>query len=210
MFSDDRGHKGRRNTKEEILNTSIELFSEYGISAVSIRDITKRVGINESSLYNHYKNKDEILKVIIGKFRHDFGRAFSADAGDLRSRMEGIGPEVFFQHHVLDLRDRMSPTVQKIWKIIYLEMFRDKRVRDFFVNEALKVSSSFYEKVFEIMAEKGLIKAGDARLLADEFNFGFMAMQIENMLLKTDNRDIDENVKRLFAHIRFICAAAVK
>lgn len=208
MEKENDVEKNKKNTKERILDASIELFSEHGISAVSIRDITKKVGINESSLYNHYKNKSEILDVIIDKFRQDFGRAFSKNAGDLDSRLEGIGPEVFLQHHVLNLRDRMTPAVFKIWKIIYMEIFRDKRVRDFFVNEALKVSSEFYEKVFGIMAERGLIKARDPKLLADEFNYAFMGLQIENMLLKTDSEDITENVKRIFAHIGFLCSAA--
>ena len=50
-------------TKERILDVSLELFSQRGYSAVSIRDICKGVGIKESSVYYHFENKQNIFDV---------------------------------------------------------------------------------------------------------------------------------------------------
>ena len=52
-------------TKDKILDASIDLFSEHGYDGVSIRRIAGEVGIRESSIYNHYPNKQSILKAIL-------------------------------------------------------------------------------------------------------------------------------------------------
>jgi Transcriptional regulator len=49
------------DTKENILEVALNLFSQKGYSGVSIRDICKEVGIKESSIYNHFKSKQDIF-----------------------------------------------------------------------------------------------------------------------------------------------------
>lgn len=56
------------DTKERILETSIEMFSESGYSDVSIRDIAGTVGIKESSIYYHFKSKQDILDTLVRKY----------------------------------------------------------------------------------------------------------------------------------------------
>ncbi len=41
------------------------MFSIKGYDAVTIREIASEVGIKESSIYNHFKNKQDILNKII-------------------------------------------------------------------------------------------------------------------------------------------------
>lgn len=52
-------------TREKILYEALSLFSIKGYDAVTIREIASAVGIKESSIYNHFKNKKDILNKII-------------------------------------------------------------------------------------------------------------------------------------------------
>ncbi len=52
-------------TREKILETAIDLFYQVGFVKASIRDIAKKVGIAKSSVYVHFKKKDDILFQII-------------------------------------------------------------------------------------------------------------------------------------------------
>ncbi len=52
-------------TKEQILEEALKLFSVKGYDAVSVRDISRAVGIKESSLYYHFKNKQDIFDTIV-------------------------------------------------------------------------------------------------------------------------------------------------
>ena len=52
-------------TREKIIYEALSLFSVNGYDAVTIREIASAVGIKESSIYNHFKNKQDILNKII-------------------------------------------------------------------------------------------------------------------------------------------------
>ncbi len=45
--------KKEKNTKEKIFEASIDLFSEKGFDAASMREIAEMVGIKKASLYSH-------------------------------------------------------------------------------------------------------------------------------------------------------------
>lgn len=51
-------------TKDKIIHASIELFNKRGISNVTLRDISEKVGISIGNLAYHYKNKDFIIEEI--------------------------------------------------------------------------------------------------------------------------------------------------
>lgn len=52
-------------TRENIYLTAVRMFAERGYSAVSVRDIAESVGITAAAIYNHFKNKEEILEEVI-------------------------------------------------------------------------------------------------------------------------------------------------
>lgn len=194
--------QGRKNTKEKILEAAIELFSERGVSAVSVRDITKAVGIKESALYNHYKSKDALLDDILEKFMNEFGkRTFSEDK--IESQLNELGPELFLNNCILDLREKLTPTVQKMWKIVYMEQFRDQRARNFVIHEIMNRPAAFYEKAFRLMLEKEMIRPLDPKLLSDEHSYALLSMSYEHMLLRTDGKDTLPVIKKMFAHCKF-------
>ena len=55
-------------TRQKIIDSAIELFSSKGYTETSVRDIALAVGINASSLYNHFKSKEEILRHLLESF----------------------------------------------------------------------------------------------------------------------------------------------
>lgn len=65
----------RKNTKETIRKTALQLFSVHGYDGVSIRDIAKVVGIKESSIYKHYSGKEALLSAIVDYHSHVYEEA---------------------------------------------------------------------------------------------------------------------------------------
>ncbi|HHU06103.1 MAG TPA: TetR/AcrR family transcriptional regulator [Clostridiales bacterium] len=55
-------------TTEQILNAAADLFARNGYDGVSVRQIAKNAGIKESSLYNHFKSKADILETLFDEF----------------------------------------------------------------------------------------------------------------------------------------------
>jgi len=50
-------------TKEEILKHSYELFMRFGIRRTTMDDIAKSLGISKKTIYEHYRDKNEIVEV---------------------------------------------------------------------------------------------------------------------------------------------------
>ena len=50
------------NTNEDIILKTLELGHEKGLANVSILDIATATGLRKSSLYSHFKSKDDIIQ----------------------------------------------------------------------------------------------------------------------------------------------------
>ena len=53
------------DTRQVLLDEARQLFSERGYSAVSMRDIAGSVGLQQSSIYNHFDGKQSILMELL-------------------------------------------------------------------------------------------------------------------------------------------------
>ena len=53
------------NTKQEILEAALKLFSVQGFEATSISQIANAVGIRKASLYSHFESKQAILDALV-------------------------------------------------------------------------------------------------------------------------------------------------
>lgn len=53
--------KQKRNTREEILDVALSLFSTKGYDATSLSDISLMLGVSKAALFKHFDSKEEIL-----------------------------------------------------------------------------------------------------------------------------------------------------
>ena len=57
-----------KNTKEKIITEAARLFMKQGFVGTSVVDIGNAVGISASSLFSHFKSKEEIYKCTVEKY----------------------------------------------------------------------------------------------------------------------------------------------
>jgi AcrR family transcriptional regulator len=55
----------RKQKKELIMETALELFAESGFHATSMSQIAKKAGISKGLTYNYFESKNEILEEIL-------------------------------------------------------------------------------------------------------------------------------------------------
>ena len=63
----------------EIIDTSINLISQKGIQGLTIKNISKEIGISEPAIYRHFENKISILIAILNSFK-EMGEMLSSMA----------------------------------------------------------------------------------------------------------------------------------
>ena len=62
----------RGNTKEQILDAALDLFSVQGYEATSIAQIADAVGLRKASLYSHFASKQDILDTLVDELTRQF------------------------------------------------------------------------------------------------------------------------------------------
>ena len=54
-------------TREKLVDALLEIVSSEGMQAASVRKITGKAGCNEAILYQHFRNKDEMLREVFAE-----------------------------------------------------------------------------------------------------------------------------------------------
>lgn len=194
----------KKSTKEKIFDVSIDLFSQKGFDAVSVREIAREVGIRESSIYNHYKNKEAILDAIIDYFMSELVSS-SPPEEEMEKLMET--PELFFEVGGRAFFERMSaPKNEKIWRIISIELYHNEKIRNFYKTVLLEEPINAWEKNFTKMIEKKVIKPVDPKILAYEYFYFAIYLFFEYFILKYDENENFMNIvwERISNHAKFL------
>lgn len=55
-------------TKKKVFLAAAKVFAENGYQGASMREVAKEAGIQASSIYNHYKNKESIMNELVAYY----------------------------------------------------------------------------------------------------------------------------------------------
>ncbi|MTI94700.1 MAG: TetR/AcrR family transcriptional regulator [Firmicutes bacterium] len=192
-----RTRRGQQ-TKEAIFQAALELFSQRGYDAVSIREIAGAVGIKESSIYNHYASKEEILEQIFQFFvaRVQSARPSQAEARELLSY---LSPEEFLKYLVMQVGKQLGEDMDKAARVIYGEKYRNARAKELYIETVFREPAGYYVHVFALMAELGLIRPVDFELYAEQYNYVLAALTEEYALAD----DVAPIVKKMLRNADF-------
>lgn len=191
------------STKERIFMTAVELFSQKGYSGVSVRDITRAVGINESSMYNHFKNKEALLGAIFEYFRQRIGGAvFSEESVD--GIIDQAGPLAFLEQSLdLFVRRLGDPVMNQIGRILTIEQFSDENIRQLFERQVFEVPRLIYTRAFAKMIRDGVIQPFEPEMLANEYLAYSVSLYYEYAVVKHDFIEVEQIKELVSKHIAF-------
>jgi len=69
-----RDDQANASTREKILDVALDLFTDQGFDATSMREIAERLHISKPAIYYHFASKEEILMALHMRL-HEFGKA---------------------------------------------------------------------------------------------------------------------------------------
>jgi AcrR family transcriptional regulator len=61
----DEPTTGRRLNRDRVVTVAVQLADESGLEAVSMRTLADRLGVKAMSLYNHVRNKDDLVDAMV-------------------------------------------------------------------------------------------------------------------------------------------------
>lgn len=188
-------------TKDKILKTALKLFSVKGYKATTVRDIAGAMDVKQSALYNHFKNKDEILETLANELTTSAIVTLFADKESLGLHKQGksllMSIATTFKLIGFD-----GPN-EALLKLLMQEIYINERIREiyneYFYQENVKKLSG----LFFAMMQDEMIKSSDPLLLANEFFAPLFFYQMQVSLLKLDKKSTSSVVSLFEKHVDY-------
>ena len=152
-------------SKNRILDSAIELFMLRGFDNVSLKDIANSVGLRQSTIYNHFGSKQEILDTLFDFYCHHFLECrLSLNDVEYKLRNEGIMD--VFRCVTYDFKDEYLKKMTNITKIIFQRISIDDRAEEIAKSLLIAEGIQYVETVFNRAIEIGRFAPFDTHLMA--------------------------------------------
>ena len=162
----------RGNTKREILEASLELFSVQGFEATSISQIAGAVGIRKASLYSHFDSKQAILDALVKDVLEQYGahsifaRAdWEKDGGNLPltsdEAVEMIQGQIRYILH--------DPSIRRARKMLVIEQFQNPELAKLQTKQNYSDVLQYFTGLVKCLIQKGVLAEDDPQIMAAQF-----------------------------------------
>jgi AcrR family transcriptional regulator len=191
--------------RDRILDAAADLFARKGFYAVSIREITRTVGIKESSFYNHFRSKDQLLEEIFDIFlsqEDEFFKKLSPPTEIEKIIKSGKAQKFLGDELQRFIRFWDSPSRERLWFVVSMEQHRNPRAAGLILR-GLRKTRKTLKTLFQTLIVHKLIKPQNPDLLAAEYTYTMRAMLLEYRLLKVTNQSTATIKKAMQTYIRY-------
>ena len=162
----------RGNTKQEILDAALELFSVQGFEATSIAQIAGTVGIRKASLYSHFENKQAILDALIKEVLEQYAEhsifamvdwndpAFTKDKLDMT-------PDAAVQMIQGQLRYILhDPAISRARKMLTIEQFQNPELAKLQTRQNYEDVLRYFTGLVGFLIRQGVLTEDDPEIMA--------------------------------------------
>lgn len=160
----------RGNTKREILNASLDLFSVQGFEATSISQIADKVGIRKASLYSHFESKqailDALVKDILEKYsQHSViaktGNSADVDVDDILTPdkvAQMVKSQILYVIH--------DPYISKARKMLVIEQFQNPELAKLQTKQNYLDIMGYFTELIKRLINNGTLTNEDPEIMA--------------------------------------------
>lgn len=165
----------KRNTKREILNAALDLFSVHGYEATSTAQIANAVGIRKASLYSHFSSKQEILDELIkvtldGYNKHSVFAKADWSNRTFTKNISDITPDTALQmvlgHVNYILHD---PQISKSRRMLTIEQFQNTTLKALQTKQNYTDVMRYFTGLMIFLIERGKLKNNNPEIMAAQF-----------------------------------------
>ena len=162
----------RGNTKQEILEAALELFSVQGFEATSISQIASAVGIRKASLYSHFENKQAILDALVKDVLEQyeahsvFVRGNGENDADATGK-QALTPDTAAQMIQGQIRYILhDPHISKARKMLVMEQFQNAELAKLQTKQNYTDVMRYFTGLIKYLVRRGVLAGGDPGIMA--------------------------------------------
>ena len=162
----------RGNTKQEILEAALDLFSVQGFEATSISQITNAVGIRKASLYSHFENKQAILDALVKEVMAQYAKHslfatadWEKDSGSLPltadEAVRMVQGQICYILH--------DPAISRARKMLVIEQFQNPKLAKLQTKQNYSDVLGYFTGLIKCLIQKGVLAEDDPEIMAAQF-----------------------------------------
>ena len=162
----------RGNTKQEILEASLELFSVQGFEATSISQIAGAVGIRKASLYSHFESKQAILDTLVKEVleqyaQHSIFALADWEDPDFTKDKQHITPDAAVQMIQRQLRYILhDPSISRSRKMLVIEQFQNRSLAKLQTKQNYEDVMRYFTGLVGFLIRQGVLAEDDPQIMA--------------------------------------------
>ena len=157
------------NTKQEILEAALDLFSIQGFEATSVSQIADAVGIRKASLYSHFENKQAILDALVQEVLKQYGEhsIFAREdwekaTGDLPQTSDAAVKMIQGQIRYI-LHDR---SISRARKMLVIEQFRNSEIAKLQTKQNYTDVMHYFTGLVKYLIQDGVLIEDNPEIMA--------------------------------------------
>ncbi len=190
-------------TREQILDSSLRLFSEKGFARTSVRDIAQSAGITDAAIYYHFTSKRELFEALIEE------RGFTAALDELERVEITVGPEEAIHTLAVEALSFIYRN-RDVLKVLMVEAMADDPV----ATEEYQILSDRWRKaearILRFYAEHGLLRTEDCDELAQQLVITVLGVLADFMMSSATAPEDGSVPPHLTRHVRTAMEHIVK
>ena len=162
----------RGNTKQEILEASLELFSVQGFEATSISQIASAVGIRKASLYSHFENKQAILDALVKDVleqyvEHSIFAKADWDQDEAAEDKPALTPDAAAQMILGQVRYILhDPHISRARKMLVMEQFQNAELAKLQTKQNYTDVMRYFTGLVKCLIRSGVLIGDDSEIMA--------------------------------------------
>ena len=157
------------NTKQEIIEAALDLFSVQGFEATSISQIADAVGIRKASLYSHFENKQAILDALVQEVLKQYeehslfaSENWEKDAGNLPQTADDAVKIIQGQIRYI-LHDH---SISRARKMLVVEQFRNQEMAKLQTKQNYSDVLRYFTGLVKSLIHQGVLAEDNPEIMA--------------------------------------------
>ena len=159
----------RGNTKQEILEAALELFSVQGFEATSVSQIADAVGIRKASLYSHFENKQAILDALVKNVlaQYEEHSIFARTDWEKDADHLPLTPDAAVQMVLGQIRYILhDPAISRARKVLVIEQFQNPELAKLQTKQNYSDVMEYFTGLINCLILQGILKDDDPEIMA--------------------------------------------
>ena len=162
----------RGNTKQQVLEAALELFSVQGFEATSISQIAGAVGIRKASLYSHFESKQAILDALVKEVLGQYAEhsIFARTDWEKNAEKLPLTPDEAVEMIQEQIRYIIhDPYISRARKMLMIEQFQNQELAKLQTKQNYSDVMQYFTGLIKCLIQKGILAEDDPEIMAAQF-----------------------------------------